>query len=210
MHRHFRFLRTTLAGGILFLVPVIVLFIIVEKALKVARQIVSPLAAHLPIQSVLGLETPKVLAIALLVLVCFLAGLVARARAAKRMVSWLETSFLTNLPGYEFLKGMGEGLLGAETQQTYEVVLARIEDAWQLAFLIERLEKGHLAVFVPGAPNPRSGSVYFLTNDRIKPINLSTQAAMKCLKRLGAGSNALLQDLPKPSDKPSAQQKTTS
>jgi uncharacterized membrane protein len=39
------------------------------------------------------------------------------------------------------------------------VVLARIEDSWQIAFLVERLEGGHVAVFMPGVPNPLSGSV---------------------------------------------------
>jgi uncharacterized membrane protein len=73
------------------------------------------------------------------------------------------------------------------------MVLAQIEDAWQIAFLVERLEGGHMAVFVPGAPNPLSGSVYFMTQDRIKAVDIPASVAMKCLRRVGAGSNALLQ-----------------
>lgn len=51
---------------------------------------------------------------------------------------------------------------------------------------------GHVAVFVPGAPSPWSGSVYFMTEDRIKPLDASIKTAMGCVKRLGMGSNALL------------------
>ena len=73
-----------------------------------------------------------------------------------------------------------------------KVVLARIEDAWQLALLVERVDETHVAVFVPGAPDPKSGSVYLLTDDRVKPMDVPIREAMKCIKGLGVGSRALL------------------
>src|SRR5262245_43272621 len=101
-----RFLRTTIAGGVLFLVPVIVIVTILEKAFVLAHKIVAPIASHLPFQSIIGVAINKVLAITLLVGVCFLAGLLARTAMARRCVEWLETSLLSNIPGYEFMKGM--------------------------------------------------------------------------------------------------------
>jgi uncharacterized membrane protein len=78
-------LRTTLMGGLLFLMPVTVLLIILGKALGIAHKLVYPLAARIPIESVIGLRTPMLITIALLVLLCFMAGLVARtALAGKR------------------------------------------------------------------------------------------------------------------------------
>ena len=187
-----KFIRTTLVGGILFLVPIIVVVIILGKALAIARQIVGPLAAQLPMKSAIGLETPKLLAIALLILFCFLTGVIARAAIAQKAINWLELTVLSNLPGYEFIKLVTGNLLGSGQQQMHQVVLARIEDCWQIAFLIERLEGGHVAVFVPGAPSPQSGSVYFMTEDRVRLVDIPSAAAMKCLKRYGLGANALL------------------
>jgi uncharacterized membrane protein len=187
-----QFLRTTLVGGLLFLVPIMVLVIILEKALALAHKFVDPLAEHIPIHSLIGLRTPMFLAIGLIVVFCFLAGFFARTVLAQKIVSRLEAAVLSNVPGYEFLKGMGESMLGVEKQTGHQPVLARIEDAWQIAFLVERLEGGHVAVFVPGAPNPQSGSVYFMTQDRIKVLDFPAAGALKCLKRMGAGSNALL------------------
>jgi uncharacterized membrane protein len=157
MKGFFKFVRVTLTGGILFLVPVIVILAVIDKALVMANKIVSPLAKHSPI----GFATPKLLAGVLLIVICFLAGIFARAAVAKKFTGWLETTLLSMLPGYEFLKGIGENVLGAESALSHNVVLAWIEDSWQLGFLVERLEGGHLAVFIPGAPNPHSGSVYF-------------------------------------------------
>ena len=190
-----RFLKTTLVGGILFLVPIIAVVIVISKALALAHKLVDPLAGHLPVESVIGLETPVLLAIALLVLFCFLAGLFARTALARRGIHRLESSALSNVPGYEFFKSVGESMLGVESQRVLPVVPARFDDAWQLAFLVERLADGHVAVFVPGAPNPHSGAVHFMTEDRIKPTDIPPTAALKCLKHLGVGSNELLRGL---------------
>jgi uncharacterized membrane protein len=192
MRNILQFVRTTLVGGLLFLVPIVVLVIVLGKALALVHQVVDPLAEHIPVHSVIGLRTPMLLAIGAIVLFCFLAGFFARTAAAKKVVSRLETTVLSNVPGYEFLKGMGESMLGVEKQGAYPVVLVRFDDAWQLGFQVEVIENGLVAVFVPDAPNAHSGAVYFMTPDRITPANIPLAATLKCLNRLGAGSNPLL------------------
>jgi uncharacterized membrane protein len=192
MKSFLQFFRTTLAGGILFLLPVVLVVILVGKAVGIAHRIVAPLANHLPVQSVLGLEAPTLVAIAVLVLFCFLAGVLARTTIARKTTDWLESTALSNLPGYQYFKAISRNLLAAEGQPERSVVLARIEDAWQIAFLTERLEDGHVAVFVPGTPNPQSGSVYFMTEDRIRPMDIPPTSALKCLKNYGIGSKAIL------------------
>jgi len=186
------FLRATIVGGVLFLVPVIVLTIVIGKAFTISRMIVRPLAEHMPIDSVGGIAASKLLAIAVIIGFCFLAGLFAKTVFARKMISWIENALLSNLPGYSLMKGMGESVVGIESDKPHEPVLARIEDAWQIAFLIERIEGGHVAVFIPGAPSPWSGSVYFMTEDRIKPLDVPVMPALSCLRRLGIGANALL------------------
>ena len=99
MKRILQFLRTTLVGGLLFLVPIMVLVVVLGKALALAHKLVDPLAEHLPVHSVIGLRTPILLAIAIIVLFCFLAGLLARKALAKKLVRGLETAVLANVPG---------------------------------------------------------------------------------------------------------------
>jgi uncharacterized membrane protein len=192
MKSFLQFFKTTIVGGILYLVPIIALIVVIGKAHEISSKIVAPLAARILVESVAGLAMARVLAIAAIVLFCFLAGLFAKTDLAKKIVNWVEATILSNLPGYAFMKSMGESMVGIEKEEAYEIVLARIEDAWQIAFLVERMEGGHVAVFVPGAPSPWSGSVYFMTEDRIKPLDIPIKAALSCVKRLGVGSKALL------------------
>jgi uncharacterized membrane protein len=191
-----RFLRTTLVGGILFLVPIIVLFLFLDRGMVLALKVVEPLSEHLPVHSVIGLRTPVLLAAGVLVLFCFLAGFFARTGLAKKLVAWLESSVLSSVPGYQILKSVGESALGVEHEGVYPVVLVRMDDNWQLAFRVDVLEGGLVAVFVPNAPDPRTGSVYFVTPDRVTPTGISPGRAVKLIKRLGAGSKALIRGVP--------------
>jgi len=186
--------RTTLVGGLLFLVPIVVLAIVVGKALSFSRMVVGPLAALIPVETVAGVALAKLLAIAAIVLFCFVTGLFAKTPLAKKMVDWIETSLLSNLPGYSLIKGMGETMAGVGKENSHEPVLAYIEEAWQIAFLVERIDGGHVAVFVPGAPSPWSGSLFFMTEDRIRPLDIPLASALNCVRRIGIGANGLLRD----------------
>jgi uncharacterized membrane protein len=192
MRRPFAFIRTTLVGGLLFLVPIVILTAIVAKALNLAATLVRPLAERIPVETMAGVAMAKLLAIAAIVLFCFLTGLLARAAWARKTIRWLEINLLSNIPVYGWIKDVGQSFAGVEKAEGHEPVLAWIEEAWQIGFLLERIDGGHVAVFVPGAPSPWSGAVFFMPEDRIRPLDVPLPAALQCLRRLGLGANALL------------------
>jgi uncharacterized membrane protein len=186
------FIRTTVIGGILFLLPIVVLIVVLGKAQDISSRIVAPVAQQMPVPSVGGVAVAKILAIAVIALFCLFAGLFARTRLAKRSVGWLERGLLSKVPGYDFFKAVSESMVGFEAEHEQEVVLVRVEEALQIGFLMERVENDHYAVFVPGAPSIWSGSVYFMTEERFQRIPISRAEAMKCLGQLGEGTNQLL------------------
>ena len=186
-------LRVTLVGGMLFMVPFILLFLVLDKALELLGAVVLPIAEKLPVESMIGLEAPKILAIILLVLLSFAAGLFARTNNAKKMVNWLETTLLSNLPGYSFMKNMGDEAAGTGPTQQYQSVIVRFDDAKQIGFLVERIDGGQVVVYIPGAPSPWSGSVFIFDEDRITLIDEATNASIKVLQKMGAGTSALLE-----------------
>jgi uncharacterized membrane protein len=44
-------------------------------------------------------------------------------------------------------------------------------------------------VFVPSAPTPAAGSIYDLTEARVKPLDIPVSAALGGIMRLGVGSH---------------------
>ena len=82
------FLKATLAGGLLFLLPVVLVLIVFQRAMKYALGAAKPISHLLPVESVIGAYGEDALAIFMLILVSLLAGLVARTREGRRIMRW--------------------------------------------------------------------------------------------------------------------------
>ena len=55
MNKLLGFLRVTIAGGILFLIPLVVIIILLRKVIGFLKGVVEPLARHIPLTQVAGL-----------------------------------------------------------------------------------------------------------------------------------------------------------
>ncbi len=186
-----QFIKSTLLGGLLFLVPVVIVVLVLGKALSIVANLLLPIAHVLPQATFLGAEAPRLAAGVLLVLVCFLVGLLARTPRGRAMASRMERMALGKIPGYSIFRGTAPGLVGADASNC-KVALASIEEAWVLAFVLEKLENGLHVVFVPASPTPAAGSVYYLEDDRVKILDVPVLDAIKCVMRLGVGSRDLI------------------
>ena len=187
----YNFLKTTVLGGVLFLVPVVVLIAILEKALGVAKKVVVPLNDALFQGTVHHAYMADLLALAFLLVLCFLAGLAAKTSFARKSVDALEKKLLAKVPTYDSMKSKFLATLQSQSQEgeAMRPVLARFEDSWQIAFEVERIPGGIITIYVPGAPDPWSGSVCYMTEDRIQTIDPAMSPVLKTLKDLARGSN---------------------
>ncbi|MGE0823358.1 MAG: DUF502 domain-containing protein [Candidatus Binatia bacterium] len=188
----FTFVKTTIVGGLVFLVPVVVLVIVIGKALQLSMKAAEPMARFIPVESVAGVALANIVGLIIIGLVCFLAGLVARTSLASKAVREAETRVLWQIPGYAFVKGITDSFSANEEMATLHPVLARLDDAWQVAFEVERMPDGKVIVYLPGAPDPWSGSILLITEERIEPLKAPMMAVMGNLRRLGRGGSKLL------------------
>ena len=94
-----QFVRTTLVGGLFFLAPIVVLIVILAKAFDFAKKTLNAVFVHIPAASELSPGAATVLSVAIVALVCLLAGLVAHTVMAQRLVNLLESSLLSKIPG---------------------------------------------------------------------------------------------------------------
>ena len=92
------FARTTIVGGVFFLAPIVVLIVILAKAFGFAKTGLQAIVAHIPGVSDLSVGVATALSIAMIALVCLLAGLVAHTLIAQRFVNALESSVLSKIP----------------------------------------------------------------------------------------------------------------
>jgi len=188
-----KFLKTTVLGGIVFLVPLVIFIVVLGKAVILVNQLATPIAATFPAESVGGLAVVHIVALLLLVFICFLAGLAARTPAAARLVESLEANVLDKIPAYALMKAKAGSVLSVEDAEGMVPILIQFDDSWQLGFEVEKLKDDRSLVFLPGAPDPWSGSVCVVTGDRVSKLDASVGAVAAMMKRLGKGSSELLE-----------------
>ena len=186
------FLKSTLVGGLMFLVPVVLLALVLGQALKFAAKIAGPIAAALPVSHVAGVAMATVVAVLLLLLIAFLAGLLARTSPGRRVTHWFEESILGNLPQYRMVKSLAEGLTQVESDGNLRPVLMRGDEGWMLGYEVEALADGWRVIFLPASPTPMSGNIIYTEAWRVRPLDLTMHEAMVLVKRLGIGSAAAL------------------
>jgi uncharacterized membrane protein len=189
------FVKTTLVGGLAFLVPVVLLGLVVGKAAGLVRRVARPLAARLPVDSLFGVAAADAVVVMLVILGCFLAGLLARASLANGVVRRVEAGVLWRIPGYGLLKALTQSLDQRLPAPSMHPVLIHFDDAAQLAFEVDRLADGRRVIYLPSAPGPRAGSVLIMDQDRVEPVPISCAAAIGALSGLGRGIGASLSAL---------------
>jgi uncharacterized membrane protein len=166
----------------------VLVLVVLRHAMQFAGKAAGPIAAMLPISESFGVPVVTLVAAAILLAIALLAGLVARTPAGHSITGWFEESILGGMPQYRMVKSMAEGLTQIESGDGMKPVLMRTDECWQLAYRLEDLPEGWVAVFIPSAPTPMSGNVIYVSNDRIQPLDMGMAAAMKLVKRLGVGS----------------------
>ena len=182
------FLKTTLVGGLLFLLPVVLIVIVLRHAMQLAVKVVKPISDYLPMEAVVGVRGETALAVLVLIFSSFVAGLIARTNAGRRIMRWSENSLLGGLPQYQLVKSMAEGFAHVENAKSVHPALVSVEGGWQIGYLLEQLENGWVAVFLPQAPTPMSGNVMYLPADRVRPLGITMVQAMAIVKHIGVGS----------------------
>ena len=202
------FVKSTLVGGLLVLLPLGILTFAVVWLFSLIRGFISPVAKLIPYRE----AAADFIAIALLIGLCFITGVLIRTRLGIWFHALLESRLLRRIPGYSMIRETVHQFLGKKQSPFSAVALARIFDSDTLvsAFVTDTHEDGGCTVFVPTGPNPTSGNIYHLKAENVFPVSVSVEDAMRTIISCGAGSSLLIAKLQesrqaqsRPNEKPS-------
>jgi uncharacterized membrane protein len=179
--------KTTLIGGVLIVLPIYLSILMVAKTLKVIVALLAPVTATIPA----GAQFRQLIAVLIVLAVCFLAGIIVRTGAGLRAKSAFERSVLEKIPGYELVRGLTARVSGDEREGAFRPALVEIEDALSPGFIIEELDDGRYTVLVPSVPTPAAGSLFILPRERVHPVDVPFTQAVKVISKWGAGAGEL-------------------
>ena len=184
-----RGLRTTVIGGIVFLVPVIFVLMILRRAYELALKVATPISKIVPIESFGGLAIANILAAAVVVGVCYTAGVAARSSIISARVNKLDHFLNRAIPTYQPTKrGLIDSISDKALEDDWKVVLVgKADDKRSLGFEVERLENGDVAVFQPLSPNTKTGFVWTVPAANVEVLQMNPRELSARLKAYGIG-----------------------
>ena len=194
MNRLKEFIKSTVVGGLLVILPLAIFFFALTWVFGLVRRAISPLTTIVMQQSPLQGVVADVLVVALLIVACFSVGVLVRTRLGKWLYSVLESMVFLKIPGYSLIKETVSQFLGKKKSPFSSVALVQIfgNETLVSAFITDEHENGTCTVFVPTGPNPTSGNIYHLPQDRVHPVDVSVEDAMRSILSCGAGSSMLM------------------
>src|SRR4051812_48247274 len=96
------FIRTTLVGGIIIVLPIWLSILILAGLLSHLEKMVHPLSAVLP-----GVVNhPFIIATILFLAICFLTGLFVNTKSGLKIKNYLEHHILEHIPLYPIVRGI--------------------------------------------------------------------------------------------------------
>jgi uncharacterized membrane protein len=188
MKRALAFLKATLLGGVIVVLPAWLAMLLVLKVLAHLEVFVKPVSSHLPH----SLAHPRVIAILVLVGLCFLVGAAIQTAIGAKAERAAERAVLEKIPGYTVLRSLASRLSDHAETASFQPALVEMEEALVPAFIVEQHTGNRGTVFIPSVPTPMAGAVYIIDNSRVHPLDLPAVSVMQCISKWGGGSDKLV------------------
>lgn len=194
-----KFLRTTLIGGVVALAPLTLIILLFRWVISVIGRNLTPLVDTFLQDAADPNPFYKfllyVLTFTAILLFFFIIGLVVQTRLSVFMRN-AENKYLAKVPGYKLAKETVQQFFGKNRSFFREVVLVDIFNSGALMTGFITDDQGEIiTVFVPTGPNPTSGNIYHLHQDRVMRTGASVDNGMKSIISCGAGSAELFESM---------------
>ncbi|MGD0232992.1 MAG: DUF502 domain-containing protein [Syntrophorhabdales bacterium] len=188
-----RHIKAKLLTGLFVLIPVLVTLYVVYLIVSFLDGILSPTLTNLSL-SLLGrsLYIPG-LGLLLFIIITYVIGVLTSNYAGKRLLSYGE-ALLKKIPFVKSIYGSTKDFIEAFSSEKLkafrEVVVTEFphEGSYSLGLVTGRLQRGSIAfcsVFVPTTPNPTSGYLLLVPEDKLFFLTVSVEDAIKYIISLG-------------------------
>lgn len=190
MKKAFQNLRDTIIAGILFLLPILILFVLVTKVFQFFHTFTTKVASLFGLKSIAGVSASTIVGTISLILLCILCGYLVRVAFFKNISKWLDDKLRSLIPGYEIYHQMAESkLVNKEEVLPYEMAAwVRSGEAVHPAFIMETMPDGKLVIFLPTAGDVQTGSVQLMDSNAVERCpDLDMKRFKLAISNLGLG-----------------------
>jgi len=195
----FRFIKNALVRGLVFLIPVVVLFITLRELLEIMIGFATPIADLFPQDTFREDDATEIIAIILIILTAFTLGLIWSIKPTRAAAEWLEDKTMNRVPMYRMLKSLVAAFLNLEDEKSFKPARIRNDDgSYDPVYVIEPHGEDMLVIMQPWTPTPFAGSIKVVPGDRVELIDVSLDEYSLALTHFGLGLSDAMRKSGKP------------
>jgi uncharacterized membrane protein len=193
MKRLAAFLKATTIGGLFVVLPLVLVFLLLTKAVLAVRNVAQSVVEKMAGQESGAAHFPILYSLLILLLISFGFGLATSSQLGRAAGGWIEGRILLRVPGYVAVRAIVGGLANRTGDDGIKAGLLTIDPGIEcFVFVIEDHGDGHLTVYVPGSPNPGSGNVHIVRKDLVRMLHVRITNLASALQQWGVGSAKVL------------------
>ncbi|RPA68993.1 hypothetical protein EF405_04030 [Cyclobacteriaceae bacterium YHN15] len=185
------FINRVFKGLFLFMVPVILLIFVFEKAVNIVQNIISPIREILPEERIFGIGVFTLISLFTILLICYVFGFLAERKKIKVLLKLIDEVFSLIIPGYTVMKSRANEAIGLE-EQNWNSVLIGDDGDWKIGIEVSKRADGLSMVFFPEPPDGKSGELKLIPQSKLKPLDMPASKIMTIIRKYGKDMDELL------------------
>ena len=199
MNRLKIFIRQALIGGVLVILPVVIVSFVFRWAFFFVTDLIQPLTNYTIQHYGLPELAADTIVILVILIVCFAIGTIVSTSIGRWLHSHFDKYLVRLAPGYRIVKEIVTQVFGSSDDSPFakgEVVRVQLfgenVETTVTALVTSKHADGTVTIFMPTGPNPTSGNIYHIPEKLVTYYpDVSVEQMMKSIIACGAGSDDL-------------------
>ena len=183
-----RFLKTTLIGGLLVILPLQLAVILLLVALKKIAELLTPITVLFPDDLFVRQVGPHLAAAAVFLALCFVAGLIVRTAFGEGMWDRFNRRILEKVPFLKAINRLIRQVVTAEESTHFTPALMDSPSGTKiLGWIVDDYPGGDYVFLIPNAPTPMVGELHVAPRDRVTKLPVSIKDFADVISGYGVG-----------------------
>ena len=191
------FVKTTILGGVIVLLPVLLTGFLLNWLFNFITGLINPLTKMVVEKAQMQKYVADVVVIIIIITICFVVGLLVRTKLGRFFHRLMEKRILKVMPGYTLFRNTIKQFLGQDKAPVSRVALVQAfgNSTLMTGFVTDQHPDGRYTVFVPSALNPTTGLILHMEKQYVHLVDASVEDTMRSIISCGAGSTQLLKKM---------------
>ena len=178
--------RTLIFGGLFFIIPVLLVIVGWKQIHQTLKPISTKISETFDLNTIFGPASIIIVTLILLIIICFIAGLLVEKGIVRNWSSGLEKKLFIFLPSLQMLKFRLIGDKDTIINDVWEGILFKEDSFYRIGFITDR-SANYITIYVPDAPKIDAGEVRYVIKKDFEYYSLSMKEAMSAIYNFGEG-----------------------